>query len=282
MAIGNASFETAGATAGQAASWTVATTSTVEELAEFGTTPAPWETFEVEWGNEPLVTAFELVDVSLTKFDDGTPTFAEFEGFETQWGNVPHFTELGSAESALFDGNTSETFEATDDWDADYKDTFVGIGTDVTLATFDGNDFETFEASDGWDATYKTAFVGIGTDVTLAAFNILSSGTPSTENVETFNRTKALPQVFSINVGADQIITPVAHGMGANELVMFVAGTGELPAPLNEVTIYTISGVSSTIMNVSDASGPVDITDTGTGVGHTVLADPTYFWNSEE
>ena len=280
MAVLNPSFESAGATSGQAASWSVVTTATVEELAEFGATPEPWETFEAGWGNEPHVTELGLADIDPAEYDDGTVNPAVHEGFDTAWGNEPHITELSLLEDALYNGATEETFESGAGWDADYKTEFSG--GDLSSATFSGNAFETFAATDGWDATYKDAFVGVGTDLELAAYNWLNSGTPATETRESFERNRNLPQLFTVDTGTDLVTTPEPHGMGANDRVMFVAGTGELPAPFNEVTIYTVSSVASTLLGLSDDSGPVDITDTGTGVGHTVLGDPTYYWNTEE
>jgi len=280
MAVANPSFETAGASAGLAASWTFTTTVTTEELAEYGTVPAPWDTFGAEWGNEPHLTEFEASDLEAPEYENGTVLPDDYDGFETHWNNVPHLTELGQTETALFDTvQTVERFEAGNGWDATYKSAFTGVGVDLTAALFSGNAYENFEAGSGWDATYKSAFTGIGTDLTAALFNYLSGGSYQTEAVDGFERTKPFPQHFTVDPTTDVVFVPVAHTLAANDEVVLVAGTGQLPAPLNEVDVYAVQAAGATTLALYVNAALVDITDHGTGVDHTVRVNPAYYWN---
>jgi hypothetical protein len=286
MAVLNPSFETVGASAGLAASWTLSVTATYEELAEYGTPAEGWETFESGWGNTPHYSAFTGIGTDLTaaEYDNGTITPDTFDGFEDSWGNEPHITELSLTEAALYDSGTDseETFEDSDAWDATYKTAFTGIGVDLTAALYDTTESqESFEAGDGWDATYSTTLGAID-PADYPYWNHPGNGILN-DVWEDFEEALA-PQTFSVNTATDVITTDAAHGLviGNNEPVQFRRNDGALPTPLTEVDKYWCAPSSTTQLTVSlSFGGPtVDITDIGTGGDFELVPHPSVFWNT--
>lgn len=118
MSIANPSFETAGATPGQAASWTVSVVSSAESIAEFGTDALDGaERFESGWDNDAYLFALEDGDIESAVFDELVGP-SVVEDFGHGWdGNELFLWELASVQAATFDGPVGEAFEDfEDDW----------------------------------------------------------------------------------------------------------------------------------------------------------------------
>lgn len=142
-AFANLSFETAGAGAGLAGSWTYASTATYEEIAAYGATPDPWETFEAGWSNDGFLFAFAALSFSAAIY---SPLFeaVPVETFDRRWSGNEGFVAAMPTTDRFFD-----TFEAG--WAGTFLTAFGG--GDVSSGGV--NSFET-----GWAGTVLTAFGG--------------------------------------------------------------------------------------------------------------------------
>jgi hypothetical protein len=148
----NPTFSDPGATAGEAAHWTLRTLCQAQRIAGFG--PAPeraQEDFE-RWF--ALRTNFAQGDVAMAMFD----ALAEgIEDFEEGWNDGPLLTELsgGLVDPGLFAGNDFDDMQSG--W---LTSPFVSSWHEVVAqpAEFAGEPFERF---DGWfqmlPATWQTA-----------------------------------------------------------------------------------------------------------------------------
>jgi hypothetical protein len=279
MAVLNPSFEDAGASPGQAANWTVASTVTTFEIASFDTGGyIGWEDFESDWSNTPFYSEFGAGALEVAEFESTTTIPNEVEDFEQLWSNLPYLTELSVIDAATFDGNDFENFEAAG-WDPNYKTAFSG--GDIDAAVFDGNDYENFEAA-GWDPNYKTVFSG--GDLSNAEFTEWNNTTNLYINVDYERFEKAVHvRAFSVDPATDILTLNGTHPFSSPAtppIKLERVGSGNLPTPLNEADTYYANvqtSVSIKLQLAPGASPVVDITDRGTGT-HNVIPDLKAYW----
>lgn len=199
----NLDFETAGATIGRAASWTIVSSVTPFEVAGFDSDALGFEGFEQGWGAVALSfddTAFEAAVWGLG---------IEVESFDRLWGpfdnaldeygeKVLASANLGEnsvarfawslAEAASFGANSFESFEAG--WS---NDTVAFSLDDVStqVASFDTapQDFEDFEEQ--WLDNENFIYDFAGGTFTVAQFD-------TTENFEDFEETRDGDEIFDV------------------------------------------------------------------------------------
>jgi len=266
----NPGYEIAGATPGEAASWTAVAVSSVERLAVFGALVPPdeWEGFENGWANDAYIFAFDpLTDLSPPLLDTSVSEGEAVEDFEEGWGsNETYAFELGSAEAALFDLGAVD-HDGFEGWDLTYA--FV-LGS-ATAALFDSGANE-FEAFTGWAPGYDFSLGG----ATAAAFDGASP-----ENVEDFEETYTERQI-AVDPATD-FFTLTSHGFLNGDKVTFsLVGSGAMPAGLNPTFVYFVVNKTTHTFQVALTSGgaAVDVLDTGNGSTY-VARDATLYWNIE-
>lgn len=115
MALGNPSFETAGASTGLAGSWTSSFVASIESFPSFSASGAqdPTEDFEDGWLNTGYLLTFASTDVTVGDFNSGD-LLSQYDGFEVQWGNNEDYeTTIGSATQGEFSAAllTADAFE---------------------------------------------------------------------------------------------------------------------------------------------------------------------------
>lgn len=184
------------------------------------------ETFEFGWigsiFDQIFIPEFEgtTLDLEASIFNPGAGQTL-VEGFEKLWetgvGNSQGFFSLGSVEVAPFDGVEVETF---DGWVIP-PFLFVLAPADLEAALFDvaNTTFEDFE--DEW-GDLLPVFVGIGTDLAIATFNesqVDGAGVP--DDFDKFNiaiqyetetslpRTFNEPRITAVDVANDRYIIDV-------------------------------------------------------------------------
>lgn len=293
MALTNLGFETAGGSPGVPASWSVSVTCAAEAVAAWGAGSPPLDEdgFEVEWGNDSYLFAFDVGDTAPPLLDTDVAEGEAIEDFEEGWDdNHGYSFELGSVEEAEFDASLSpETVEDFEDgWDSavtagnDYDFVMGSMVSAFFDASFAPQGFEDFE--DGWSGTSA----GNDYDFTLGASTAASfDGAISPEDFEDFEEVRDEIQVTA--VAATDLFTAAAlHGFGVGDRVSFRvsdASPGALPAGLNSLFSYYViaSGLTTTAFRVSVASGgaQVDITDAGVGTFYLVH-DRSRYWVIEQ
>ena len=261
MSITNPSFELAGAQPGDASGWTRTVVSTYEEIAGFGALNAPLETFEVEWGNEPVLFEFADADVARAIYTDPTPpNTRNAEGFEVLWGSNEGFQfELTSTEDAVFGATSFEPFE-------------TGWGNDAFLFGFSGPDVaaaptEDFES--GWlNTIYLYAFTN--PDLSAALFYV---GAQPRENFETVFPLRAYTPDVTVNAFAS-----TAHGFANGDVVQFT-GDGAVPRPFQVGIDYFVRDVTANALRIAASAGGAALVLTDSGSGQRQLqASTSGFW----
>ncbi len=267
VALSNRSFEAAGVLPGEAASWSVALSSSGEILANFSdgiVPPIPVETFETGWGNNDYATKITDANSFLSAFGSGDTT-TDHENFETGWGNDNYLTQLGGTFAAtMSDGGEVEHFETG--WDNDnYKTAFDDIDLIDAVMTGGGNT-ETFETGYGND-TYLTTI----SSFFEASFDGDGSTVEDFEQVSPI-RSFVADQASDVFISADHAM-PVDHPVN-------VKGPG-LPSGFATGVIYYVRSPTTNTFKLSLTAGGVPITLTEDGQG-TVFGDPKQFWNEVE
>jgi hypothetical protein len=257
LSVDNPSFETAGATAGQATGWTWSAVSSIEEIGTFteGLRTSPWEPFD-GWTAGYLLT-FEGVSLGIGLFDFGPATQIR-EGFE-RWVS-PFLEELAWVGTGITDG-----LEA---WASD-PDSLVG-DLDPGSAYTEG-----FES--GWLASaFVSEFVD-GVDLEAATFG---AGLATTDDVEKFEDVSAPKQIHVVDptTGLFRLASGFSHGYTTSQRI--VARGDALPAPLSEDVLYYVITGGLDYFGFSIDPGlatPLVVEDFGTGEDF-VARDPHYFW----
>lgn len=108
MTAPNFSFEDAGATAGQADSWTLTIPTGAQDIATFEGTILPFEKFESGWqgGNQLSKSEFVVADLRAATFND---SIAEQEDFDSEWKRPVTKTRI------LLDNHPTPTFPNPND-----------------------------------------------------------------------------------------------------------------------------------------------------------------------
>ena len=176
MALLNPSFEGAGTLPGEAAHWTLVSSTSLEVLAGFGAAPEEaWEGFE--WHQK--LAMLEDVAVVLAFFDAATEGFEDFakgwvgvflfelppaqlvtcpfgggavEDCESGWSNAPFLRDWldVAAVAGVFDGEPQEDFEDAWRW----NESFAWAWADVTssAAFFDAGTQPVEDFENSWSA----------------------------------------------------------------------------------------------------------------------------------
>lgn len=255
-ALTNLSFETAGASAGLAASWAITGTSSIFEYAGFnaGTAEEPWETFEVGWAADPHEDTLEPgVNATRAVFGAGVVAFPPgVEDFEAGWDtNHTYFRELPAAAAAQFDGESREDFE--DAW-SNPGTTEFGSGA---LAFVPTEDFET-----GWRSNETSLTVFAPGDLEAAVWDATRVST-----IERFEFVKAPTVCFAAN--GPNTFTATAHGLQPGYRVTFAVDSGEMPTGLRTAQPYYVLAVPDAdtfTVSLLDGGTITNFGSDGTGV----------------
>lgn len=278
----NLSFETVGDSPGLAASWTSTFVSSFEAIADYGTTPAPWETFEAGWDNDSFLFSFTPGDISEASYGTVIVDLVKaVENFEELWsGNESYVTSLDSPEpeAAKF-GTGLDAFEAFEsEWDSNenWTNAFVGIGTDLSAADYDsgtgGQQDETFTT---WAPGYVTSFVGVGTDLSAARYDGASGPL-----YETFAAEQA-PREFSVDISSD-VLTLAGTNPFADNDAAFVSAEATFPTPLQSSLKYFVRDTSGVTNKLALSPGGTAIDITAVPAGRVFLTgDPSLFWTEK-
>lgn len=288
MALGNKSFETAGASTGLAGSWTTSFVSSVESFPDFsGGSGAqdPEEDFEDGWNNAGFLLTLALADATVGDFNSGSLQ-TQFESFETQWGaNEDYLFEVTLSTSAEFGATslTEEGFErewlltrvkvdpvtnvltAIDDALADIVHR-LGDGTPIrfgTVGTYpDPLDNDVRYVRDSTTYTFKLAATigGSATDITTAG-----SGTFYVDRIplSTFVAGQVTPGVFDNTTDTDDFET----GWG-NDAYLTTLGGGDVT-----LGVFSATGSAEVFESFEDVVGTFSFTaitssTTLTSAGH--------------
>lgn len=263
MPFANLSFETAGASPGLAASWTISVTSTAFEIAGYDATTHEqgWEGFELNWSNAGWQLALGTLDAA--EYNDGlVPIPSAFDAFSVGWNNTVWLTELAATAAAEYSSTSREAFEV--DWSN--NDWSLGLGT-TSGADYGGDDIEDFEVewlNDDW----QTAIGSLGAATYDGA---------APEAFEDFEEVRA-PVPVTVNP-ATSVFTAPAHGLTNGTLVKW-SSTGQPPGGVNPALDYYLVAVTTNTLQLArmPAGTAIPIDHQGSGA-HALIVDPSLYWN---
>ncbi len=260
----NLSFETGGALAGVAASWSLVRVAGGMRWAPYARDAAGdlqhFEDFEFAWGNVPFVGALDGTNTERKFFSaplDSIPA----DGFERHWDNDGFLFSMPLAESAefLYDVIHPTARRARDDFEGSWaNEPFYFSAGPSTAATFNTTPI----AFDGFELEWVTGYV---TDFSGTAMDF--EDTTAREDFEAFKE----DQVFT--VALPSTILAVAHGyVDGDEIVIFSSiddnDTSGLPTPLNDGLTYTVATASTDSFSITTAGVTVVMTDGGRGTNY--------------
>lgn len=257
MALANKGFETAGASAGLAASWTSSFVATAEAYPDFsGGVGAASPVEDFSWSE--FVETFAPGDTDVAVF--GTGALATVvESFESEW-SADYFTfEISSAESAMFsDARNYDQFS--------WSTLVVGFGPgDTAVASFTGGG-----AAEDFDVTGWIGQIG-------------SSSNASFGHGATFESFEEMLGVFFFTVDpATNIFTSAGINLQVGSAIRF-AGPGlptSTPGLAEGITYYALNCTLNTFTVSTALVGGTQIDVTGAaGSLATVFGDPTIYFN---
>lgn len=270
MALTNRSFETPGASHGQADGWTTTIVGTAEILADFSggvLPPIPVETFETGYDNDAFAIEITPLNSILSAFGSGDDT-TDHEGFETGYGNDNYLFQLSSVVGTVMtDAGEVEHFETGYDNDSYLLALDPGGVIDATMTS--GGNTETFETGYGND-TYLTSLSSV--------LEASMDGNGST--VEDFDQVSPI-RTFVADDATNEFISAL-HGMPLDHPVN-VKGPG-LPSGIAAGVLYYVLNPTANRFQLGLAPstmGGTPILFTSEGKG-TVFGDPQQFWNEVE
>lgn len=275
----NGSFETAGATPGEAQDWTFTIASGVGAVAGFAgpgaDTTTNIEQFDHGWGTTGyLLDPDDGAPGTIAVFDAGTPTPTDIEQFNGWNNNKPY----------LFDVNTGVSMEFTPDTP----------GQSLLLEQFDeGWDTAGWTAEPSEDVVFEDSFdTGWSTDTwavdvvggTVAMFD---NGTVDIESFE-----NAWPDILFVVDVANQaclVYSMPSYGPPPNGLKVTIVTKGAYPGGLVENQTYFLKNVTIGLFGslfafqLSKTNGGLEVTLVDEGVGsHYIHADPVEYWTRFE
>lgn len=265
MPLTNLGFETAGASPGLAASWTLSTISSVEQYAGYGSPETAWDGFESGW-----VTGWQT-DLGSSSAATYSAAFLSpppaFEAFEIGWNNTLWITDIGATAAAIYDPDSEEFESFNTAWDNDVWLTELDDPSAAIYTTGGGPTlgYEAFEG--GWGNTGWQTAIG---STEAALFDDL-------EAYEDFNEVYA-PVPVTIDPTANTLIAP-SHGIPNGTLVRIQA-SARPPANLNPELDYWVVNTATNTLQLAPVFGgsAIDIGDQGAGA-HALLVDPYVYWN---
>jgi len=178
MPILNPSFEDEGALPGEAAHWTLAAVTSLEEIAGFGALPEQaWEDFE-RWFE--LLAELDSVMTSRAFFAPGTDGF---EFFTTGWGAGAYLFELPPAQVVPASFSVDDVEDCESGWsNATFYRSWDGVP--AATGTFDGESREDFE--DQWRSNQSYAWSWSSVSASTAMFDGGGQGVEDFENSWTY------------------------------------------------------------------------------------------------
>lgn len=164
----NLGFEISGAAPGLAASWTLASQASAEEIAGYGSPELPAEDFERAWSNnEHFLVNLPPTGVEPALYSDPP---ASFDGFETGWSSNETFLfELGSIAAASYGAGAKLVEDFEDHWAANQSYRFAFADANLSAGPLDG-----FES--GWRGNQTFLFSFGSTDIALGPTESFESG----------------------------------------------------------------------------------------------------------
>lgn len=164
MTIQNPNFETAGAEPGDADSWTVTSSVSIQSFAGYsvGAWDVAFEGFELQWSNDDFMWVFGPTDLEGAIYE---PEDDAVEWYELGWDNNNWSDELISTDYAQYN-SLNELFEAFErEWGS--NESYVNDWTGVTseLADYDqaGNPDVPYEPMErGWKGNEDFVFAWTG------------------------------------------------------------------------------------------------------------------------
>ena len=260
----NLSFETAGASAGLAASWTTTITAT-EDVADFDDgsgVPKGIEDYSYGWPGFPLDTTIGIGSATAT-FDETFITPPKTIEQYDRWQAATFRIDLTGGIAAQFDG--ALTME-------DYS---FGWQTGSFTSEFAPGPPDVFEDYDtGWPGDPYQTEITLGGGGTEGRFD-----TPlGTVAIESYEHTFAdVP--FVVDLSNNIFVCDTPHGLTSNQKGEVIS-TGKRPGGVPSGAHIFVIFVSTTTFRVSAAPGPgspVTLTDVGFG-DHVFKADKTKYW----
>lgn len=267
-AFANLSFETAGATAGDAASWTWTAVSG-SLWAPIGTPPVHADGFELGWGADVFFGSLTSSEPAV--FAGPVPQL--FDGFETGWSNNAFAFTLAAAAAENFPtGIASPTTETFDGFER------AGWSVVPFLFAFAGGTSAGVDDFEGWISPYYVALPS----ATAATFQE-GGGSGA---VETFEAFKADQAFSGGNVTLPGTFTIPSHGFVNGDKVKFFIAIDEvsvLPSGLSDQITYFVIAAAANTFQVSLTSGgaAVALTDVGNGTNY-VRTDVTQNWGGRD
>lgn len=266
MTLSNKSFETAGASPGLAANWTVTISYSGDLVATF-TLPDAYTTsserFIPGWSNDDYLST--ITGGVAATFDMGlVPTLPQYETFGRWVGGTlkKYQTTIAGGTAAEFVGPSGTITE--DGFEQDWSNT--PYLTTVTGSTFTDN------LNTGWGNTSYLTTISGGT---VALFE----GAVAYEDFDPLQG----DILFVVSPSTPNTLVSVGHGLTSNQRVT-VLTTGIYPDGLAKNVIYYVIAATADTFRLSSIAGPgasVTISDYGTG-DHTIHVDPAEFWTAVE
>lgn len=271
----NLSFETAGATPGDAASWTTAIVDGFQDIAVFypGTSPRPWDDFELGWTNDTALFAFVGVgtDLAVPNFTTLLALPKHFEDFEELWSsNQNYLFAMGPEAVGTFTG--PQDFDDFETGWANVPYLLAFAPGDISVAVFTGpvnfDDFETWVVAPLFSFAPGDILVGLFDGAAPQPF-------------EDFEEVK-----YDTPYAADpvtDVFSAPGHPFIANDPITLLNNGGVLPQPLEElVTYYAVTVVPGVSLQLALTVAGAPINLTTAGGGDVVLhGDPTLYWTEK-
>lgn len=268
----NPSFEDAGASPGEADSWTIVITFGGYLIADFGEGGIPKDVEDFEgalWGTSPYL--YVVATGLVATFDSlVAPTPSTAETFSRWSQNASYVTIVSTGLAAVFDGGEAETFGGAGWGLSPY---FTEVSDDVGNAS--PINLETFE-DPGWTGTYYDT-VEVGINGVAAMFD---NGTSAVEDFE-----EVVPDLLFIvdDAATGLLAVPTGTHDKANGDKVTTLSTGVRPSGLAANVVYYVAVVSPSTFRLSKTNGGPAVTfgDLGSG-SHYLHADETIYWCPKE
>lgn len=279
----NLSFETVGASAGDAASWTLTQASSVH-WAKFASALGGGQRgddFEYLWGGDNFVNA--LVEPT----NEGRMMFSSpanpqrVDTFEINWSNDGFQFAFSGGAFAEFANRLVPPPDPFEGFEGEWSNTdfiFAFASPDLDRDLFNLGTEQADDLEDGWNNdAYVFAFAGGG----AAVFAMSDGSTPPYESFEDF-----VPDLLIAAVLLNGTITINGHGLSNGaKVTVFIAidNLSQLPKPLASGVTYFVVNVTANTFGLSATNGGSQITfdDGGAGTNY-VRTDTSKSWGGRD
>jgi hypothetical protein len=269
--LDNGSFETAGATPGAAASWTLTASTPLPVVATFNGgvgASVSLEQFDVGWLTDAYL--LEPSTGTPTVFSDATPV--DTESFDDWNGGKPYAFDVATGVQMEFTSDNPPFVLVVEDFDEGWG-TATWTEEPSAGATFEEH-FDTGWSTDTW------------LDDVLSGTNAMfDAGTNATESFE-----NSWPDILFVADDTTDLCTAFdmpSFGPPANNFKITVVTTGAYPGGITENQPYYLRNVTPSgggfTFNLSKTSGGASINITDAGIGsHYIHADESVYWTKFE